>query len=117
MFRLGLTGIAFLSLSAFAGLNPPPNYQGVGVFNGYCTVHTAAKSPNVDVKEMPWGYMFEVLREGDIVYSLTYGRVLNDWTVFQLKVSNVKTEKESLTNFFLDKEFPRRVDLVSELGS
>lgn len=87
-----------------------------GAFKGYCMVVQEGNAPGSEVN-LQKGATFEIIRKGDVSFRVSYGDVLGEKNVFQLIVIDTVLNKQSVTNVFVENEFPRRIDHVSVLGS
>ena len=108
MFR---TVVGFIILVA-----GPSALAAPAAFKGYCMVVQTGTAPGSDVN-IQKGQTHEIIRQGDVSFQVKYGDELKEKDVLQLIVLDEKAHKQSVADIFVENEFPRRVDLVSELGS
>lgn len=100
---------AFTFLASIAHAAP-------AVFSAYCMVPKFGKAPGRDI-QVAYGTATDVITLGDLTYAVGYRESLGEKNVLQLIVFNHVTKKQSVTEVFIENEFPRRVSLVSALGS
>lgn len=102
--------LALLASTSFAHAAAP------AAFNGYCMVVQTGNPPGKTVS-LQKGRSQEIARVGDLAYYITYADMLDEENVLQLKVVETTSRKQSVVDVFVENELPKRVDLVSALGS
>lgn len=102
--------LAMLASASFAHAAAP------AAFNGFCMVVQTGNPPGKTVAVQK-GQSQEIARVGDLSYVITYADMLDEENVLQLKVLDTTSKKQSVVDVFVENEIPKRIDLVSALGS